>query len=250
LSHVHSVEAMTTEDWEWLGIREDFTVEQVREALQSFENRPDYVSSDEHISMLREAAEFSLSILRATPEFPPRPPGFTPFLRFAEDIVPLGIKPPNGGDGNGKPPPPPPPPPGPDYAKLATTIWNFVKEISECLANAQWSIQFAWFYPLGIRICLDPACTDKVVNALKGLLGTSAAGLMSLIGTLIAKGLLTWANLVGGLGWVGLAVLHFASYWTAMILLNATPRGVCMVHLFPWNMALTGGVVNGWAEGR
>jgi hypothetical protein len=257
LSHVYSVEAMTVEDWEWLGIRENSTIEQAREALAEFEIRPDYMLSDEHISMLRDAAESSLPILRATPQFPPRPADFTPFLRVAVDTVSLGLRQTNGGgdggNGNGKkppPPPPPPPPPGPDYAKLATEILNFIKEIADCLAHAQWSIQWAWIYPLGVRVCLDPTCTDRVVNALKGLLGTSAGDLIQLIGSLVLKGALTWANLLSGLGWLGLAILHFASYWTAMILANATPRGVCIVHLFPWNSALTAGIVNGWAEGR
>lgn len=259
LSHVQSVEAMTLPDWEWLGIREGASSREAREALSVFRNCPEYVLADEHLSMLQSSANSSIPLLRVRPDVQRRPSAFTPPLRGLGRGIPLGpsdfarLRPDDGGGGGGdggEKKKPPPPLPGPDYAKLADQILTFIKAIGECLANGTWSIQWAWVYPLGVRVCLDAVCAEKVLNALKALGATSVVNIISLIGTLVAKGLLTWSAIFSALGWVGLAILHFAAYWIPMIALNATPRGVCIVHLFPWNMGLSAGLINGWAEGR
>lgn len=232
-----SLAALDIADWKWLGLAATSDPSAVREALQIFPHRPDYVGKRAYVSRLSESAGFYLG--DTTP-------------------IPLGdakgsVRQPLGDPGPTPPPTPPQQPPGPDYAKLAAEIWAFIKEIGDCFAGAQWSIQttgWPFFYPLGPRVCLDPPCAKKVADALKGLLGASVGNLITTLGVLIAKGLLTWAAIGSALGWVGLAILHFAAYWTPMILLNTTPRGVCITHLFPWNVALTAGIVSGWAVGR
>jgi hypothetical protein len=251
LFHEPSLASMTVKDWDWLGIRRDSSASEIAASVRRFPNHPDYVLEQAHLDSLAGSAGFYIGLLNEHTELPPRPSGFA-LRRVWKDTVPggdIGVL--RQGLGGDEPPKgAPAPPPGPDYAQIANAFLSFIKEIGECLATAQWSIQWALFYPLGVRICLGAACAQKVANALKALLGTSSGSIVATIGALFAKGLLTWGQLLSSLGWVGLAMLHFASYWTAMILANVTPRGVCIIHLFPWNSALSGGVFNGWAEGR
>jgi hypothetical protein len=251
LFHEASLSSMTLKDWEWLGIHGKSTPSQISESVSRFKHYPEYMLNPAHLDALAGSAAFYLPLLHTPIEWPARPSDFTGGRPWFRDTVPverIGVR--RQALGGEPQKPESPPPAGPDYAQIARDFLNFVKEIADCLASAQWSVQWAAFYPLGVRICLDPACAQKVANALKALLGTSAGNVAATIATLAAKGLLSWAALLSALGWVGLAMLHFASYWAAMILLNMTSRGVCIVHLFPWNSALSGGAFNGWAEGR
>lgn len=257
LFHEPSLSAMTVNDWDWLGIQQDSGAEAIATSLRRFRTVPAYMQERAYLDSIASSAAFYLPLLRTAVAMP-RPSGFAPRRDLLRPDLGPGVIRESGtgvlrqelGGEEAPKPPAPAPAPGPDYAQIAATVLGFIKQIGECFARAQWSIQWAAFYPLGVRICLDAACTQKVADAFKGLLGTSAGSLISAIGVLVAKGLLTWGALLSAAGWVGLAMLHFASYWTAMILANMTPRGVCIVHLFPWNAAVSGGLFNGWAEGR
>ncbi|MCB9000339.1 MAG: hypothetical protein H6540_09810 [Bacteroidales bacterium] len=237
LSHAPTFDTLTIENWKWLGIEPWSDTQEIRRKLaEKFVAAPDYMFEASHLSTLRESA--------ASIEYVDNLNQFLPVFR-ANPRLPAD----DGGSGGV------PNPPSIDWLGLAKAVIKFFEDAGPCLLHGQWSLEYATFrgrpiYAIGVRICLDRACADKVENALWSLLGVAGGDIATVITTLISKGLLTLANMLSWGTWVGLAIVHFALYWAILIETNKTANGVCIIHFWPLNSILSGGLVNGWAQGR
>lgn len=238
LSHVTTLDALTIENWRWLGIEPWSDTQEIRKKVaEKFVAAPDYMFEASRLSTLRET---SASIGYVDHQSQPR-------LIFKNQP---GDDSPTGG-----PPNPSSNPPSVDWFGLAKAVVQFFQDAGPCLLHGQWSLEYATFrgrpiYAIGVRICLDRPCADKVENALWSLLGVAKGDIATVVSSLLAKNLLTLANLLSWGTWVGLAMVHFALYWAILIETNKTANGVCIIHFWPINSILAGGLVNGWAEGR
>jgi hypothetical protein len=148
--------------------------------------------------------------------------------------------------------PPPQPAPGPDYAKLAAMFGDFVKQIGTCFQQATWSVwwsngAWSWTNPftvaLGVRICFNKGCADKLREQLGALAaGVGGLGLAALIAKFASGAAFTQvvSAAFGALSWVGIALLEVAVYWLIQIASNIGQNGVCILHLYPWWIGLEG----------
>jgi hypothetical protein len=118
-----------------------------------------------------------------------------------------------------------------------------------CFKGAGYSLAYAWFVPVGIKICLGHDCAQTLISDFQKVISATGGSAIAIIGSIIAEGWATLSTLTA-IQWVGLALLHFAAYWWLMLMTNITPRGVCIVHFFPWISGLSGGLVNGYAQGQ
>jgi len=262
------------EDWEWLGVDENSAPEDVGGAFRKFPNLPQYLSDEQYWGPIRDAAAAHaqrrndwialrdqalpaeaaggpsgarLLGRRSRPDMDysriERPAGGFQFIRPPDDTTSI-----RQGVGS----PPPQPASGPDYAKVAALFGDFVKQVGVCFEQASWSIWWSngpwswsnpWTVALGVRICFNKACADKLRDQLGTLAaGVGGIGLAALI-TQFASGA-GFAQLAsaafGALGWVGIALFEFAVYWLIAIATNLGANGVCILHLFPWWIGLEG----------
>lgn len=226
--------------WRELGFRPLATVDSVRKGLASgrFGEPPQDLLDDEILNNLAEwaANRRALDLLdpRALPKnTAPEVGGDVPPRRGG-----LGGGGGGGGSQGGQPPVP---------DDVAKDILDLVRATGECLLHAKWSFEGV----IGVRVCFDKECADKLETA---LLGSSSAKAGQILQYFLANFKFTAAAFKGALstagGWVGLALLHFSLYWGILIAQNKTDRGVCLIHVWPWISGATGGIFHGWAEGR
>ena len=120
-----------------------------------------------------------------------------------------------------------------------------LQKLITCFTNSKWSMEWC-----GVVCYLDSACAQTIQTILwGGTAATLAAGVAAGIASFVAShaiGTAVSAALAVYGGWVGMAVLLSAFYWALMILLNMTPRGVCLHIPGPWTFGLLG---PGWAVG-
>lgn len=234
LSHVGTLTAMTKANWEAIGVSPRSSADVVSAKIrESFDSVPSYLLEKERIQSLIAWANRSAR------------------------LKPMGMPGPGGGGGpdDTLPPNPKKKPPIID-PKVLEDIAKFVKEAGECFLHGQWSIDllevgrqgtiFHFRVPIGVRVCLDRPCADKL-EAL--LLGQGSAQIGTIITTAIATGAASSVLASAG-GWIGLAFLHFAVHWGAMIAVAKGPNGVCLTHFFPWWIPIFGGIINGYGVPR
>jgi hypothetical protein len=263
------------EDWDWLGVRGDAGPEDVGAALRRFPSLPKYLNDPRYFEPISGAAALhararadwevlrdqsdTIAALSAAGGAELRGQRSRPDLAVSR-FLPLGFgfqspaRPADTGTttqalGSA----PPQPAPGPDYAKLATLVAGFVQQIGVCFEQATWSVWWSngpwsfpnnlWTAPIGVRICLNKACGDKLKDQLGALAsGVGGLGLAAIIAQVAAGA--GFAQILsaafGVLGWVGIACLEFAVYWLLQIANNIGTNGVCILHLFPWIIGVEG----------
>lgn len=230
LSHAPSLAAMTTEGWNQLGIRPWSRIDSSRLALRrQFPLIPDYVLEDERLGDLIEWAARRDWLDRANP------------------VMIMGA---GGGGREPNPDPTDTPPPDGNVSPPSVSpgvikrVVELASKAADCLVNGQWSIERVGWFPVGPKVCLDADCTEKVEQALWADAGATILAILT-AGSFTAPAVLAAAG-----GWAGLAMLHFSLHWAALMSLNKTPNGVCLVHFFPWISPAFGGILNGYAVGR
>jgi hypothetical protein len=141
-------------------------------------------------------------------------------------------------------------PPANNSNPINADVLAFITDMVTCFKNAQVSLDKLPIVniPTAIRICLDATCAQKLIADLQKVMTASGANIITIVGAIAAEGFAALGSL-GALQWVGLAILHFAVYWWIMLQANITSRGVCIVHFLPYVSALSGGLVNGYAQG-
>lgn len=260
-----SLQSMTQQDWAWLGIAADTDPKQLPTVMnQKFAYHPNYVVDAVHAQSLVASAQLYLPALQKTSgvstvplileQRPVLKPimDLNPILRPIVSTVPLGSSttpttstPSDTGTSTqalGAAPPANPPNP------INAEVLTFITDLVGCFKNATVSLDKVFFVPTAIRICLDGNCAQKLLADLQKVMTASGANVITIVGAIAAQGFAALASL-GALQWVGLAIVHFAVWWWIMIQANITPRGVCIVHFLPYISALSGGLVNGYAQG-
>lgn len=256
LFHAPTVESLTPANWQWLGIQPGVPIAQIRANLvDQFVRAPDYILDPAALAELQNLA-------RPAPPPPAAPPAATAAqLRNAELALVSGVLPP--GDPGTKPRDP-----TADLLDIALALLAYIQTIADCLIRSQKSLEWHYIivfgvrvpvYPIGVRFCMDAACAEAMESALWKIAGMGAGQLWKMVPALIAAGVISWASIaaafaaLGPFGWVGLALLHFGiHWWVAIHAARSQPgaNGVCIIHFWPWNSAVTGGLINGWAEPR
>jgi hypothetical protein len=259
------LQSMTQQDWDWLGIAADTGPKQVPQLLTSkFAYYPNYVLDDAHAQSLSASAQTFLPALKKTSGVSTAPLTLLPVtavtvspLHPIVGVVPTGTAtttpiptttPSTKGDTGTSTlalgAAPSAPAPNPINADVLTLITDMVS----CFKNAKVSLDQPIFVPDGIRICLDATCAQKLLADLQKVMVAAGGNVFTIVGAIASEGFAALGSL-GALQWVGLAILHFVGFWWIMIQANITPRGVCIVHFFPWISALSGGLINGYAQG-
>jgi hypothetical protein len=248
-----SLQSMTQQDWNWLGITATTDPKGVQTAISSrFTYSPNYVLDDAHAQSLSASAQHFLPALQNTSGVSTlrillpvtAVPVLHPTIVSTGADVTATTTTPDTGTSTAALGAAPSPPPNPINADVQALITDMVY----CFKNATVSVDTVWFVPTAIRICLDAACAQKLINDLQKVMSSSGGNVFAIIGAIASTGFAALGSL-GALQWVGLAILHFAVYWWVMISANITPRGVCIVHFLPYISALSGGLVNGYAQG-
>jgi len=262
-----ALQSMTQQDWDWLGINAATQTTQLSAAIGGrFSYHPEYVLDQAHAQSLTASAQFYLSALQKTSGVSTLPT-VLPMARIAEspifkptEVEPIGLqglkigieKPQPTGtvtQAESSPPPPAAPQPASSNNALSAEVLTLIEDMVNCFKGAGYSVAYAWFVPVGIKICLGHDCAQTLISDFQKVISATGGSAIAIIGSIIAEG---WAALstLTAIQWVGLAILHFAVYWWLMLMTNITPRGVCIVHFFPWISGLSGGLVNGYAQGQ
>jgi hypothetical protein len=248
-----SLQSLTKQDWDWLGLDATTDPKQLTAAITSkFTYQPNYVLDAAHAQSLSASAQQYLPALQKTPGLSMVPLILRPVM--AVDLKPVLHPIVGRGVHLGDPGTPgtstaalgaaPPATPNPINADVLALITDLVG----CFNKATFSWDMAWFIPIGVKICLDGTCAQKLLADLQKVMTASGGNVFTIIGAIAAQGFAALGSL-GALQWVGLAILHFAVYWWIMLQANITSKGVCIHHFFPWISGLSGGLVNGWAQG-
>lgn len=255
-----TLQSMTQQDWDWLGISTATDPKQLPTVISSkFTYHPDYVLDDAHAQSLSASAQYYLPALQKTSGVSTVPLIFrpvtavdlNPILHPIVGRVPIGIS--TTATSTTTAPlntaPPTPTPAGSSSNPINTEVLALITDLVACFKTAKVSVDMALgFIPTAIRICLDATCAQKLIADFQKVVTATGGNVVTIIGAIASQGFSALGSL-GALQWVGLAILHFAVYWWLMLQLNITSKGVCIVHFFPWISGLSGGLVNGYAQG-
>jgi hypothetical protein len=251
LFHEPTLASITAEGWSLLGIKPWSRTDSIRKTLvEKFPNVPARV--------LEDATLDSLANWAARREWHDR----------MSSMRAMGGDPPGTGlEGGGAPgpggglPPANPSAIDPAIAAIAGDIGKLVSASADCLFSGQWSITewgvSPFLYSIGPKVCLDKKCADAIQTALENSAGSELSRfLQSPAAGLASSSIPAAVAAIGGWGWFGLALLHFALHWALWIKAKKTANGVCLTFFWPWNSVIAGGiqfglpVINGYAEGR
>lgn len=237
LFHAPSLSGFDMGVWNSLGINSGDSVAQIQNALQKFSNAPAYVTASQTATALQNWVGLSngrrsgmlIPVGGATPREPAEPD-------------------------DPKTPPPADPTPTPIIpSNVVNAAVALAEKAAPLLANGSWSIE-TWPLPkilgfepppfsVGPKVRLSRASADIIEDA---LIGTASGAILKVI----AARAFTFPAFLGSIGgWAGLAMLHFCFNWGLMIKWNKGHGGVDLIHFWPWNSALSGGLVNGYAVG-
>lgn len=214
LFDVVSLQSMQREDWDWLGINDQSQVADLQTTIPNrFAYHPDYMLDTAHLQSISESAQFFIPRLQTNqlqpisgvpmrpvtigaPLAPTRMPmvgNLTARQQQALGSTPTRPQTPTPG------PAPSPPTSSPSLNQLANALVTFCQTMAQCFANAHYSVQWEGIFPVGLRICLDSACAQKLLTGLESLMGASGGNIPALITTLLSKGLVS----LGSIGWAG-----------------------------------------------
>lgn len=241
LLHAPTITTITGEGWDLLGIKPWSTANSIRQTwMQRHPQVPRYMlDSDERLNHLAEWAARRAWLDRLNPFMLPKDGagGADPRPDPAEPLPPRNN------------------PPSIDPATMMKSAIALAKAGAECLAQGQWSVENFFGFSVGVKVCLDRACADKLQDALLANAGSILSDFfISAVKIGISAALEGMISSVGG--WATLAMFHFCAHWATLIWLNKTANGVCLIHFWPWHSqvlsAFTGGlpILNGYAVGR
>lgn len=233
LTDAKTLDCLTPEVYDWLGVKPwGGTVLTHQRMSRNLGQPPRYMLEEQRLEDLRGWAWRS-SMNAATP------PMYTAMLAqggssigLAAQRVLSGVK--AGGS---------PPSVAPDVIDQAVEL---AQKCARYLLDAPWEYEWArkW-YPVGVAFRLNKTAADVVEEALWGVAGPKLlAAVVALKGATI-----TAASMLGAFGgWAGLALFHFTFHWACLIHLGRGPNGVRLIHFYPWNSAIFGGILNGYCE--